>query len=283
MITIKNIKKTYDHFSLDASLHIQPGHITGLIGQNGAGKSTLFKAILQLFSIEEGTIEIFGKDIHSLTIEDKSNIGVVLSDAGFSPYLTIDQIQHILIHTYPNFDTSFFCQQIEHFHLPTKKPIKTFSTGMQAKLKILIALSNQAKLLILDEPTAGLDVIAREEILNLLRNYMMEDESRSIVISSHISSDLESLCDDLYMIDQGKIILHEDTDVLLDTYGILKITDDQFDIIDTSYILKAKKESYGYLCLTSQRQFYLENYPTYTIDKGSIDLIITIMIQGETL
>ena len=283
MITLKNIKKTYDHFSLEASLHIQPGHITGLIGQNGAGKSTLFKTILQLISIEEGSIEIFGKDIQSLSIEDKANIGIVLSDASFSPYLTIDQIQHILINTYPNFDTSFFYKQIEHFHLPTKKPIKTFSTGMKAKLKVLIALSHQAKLLILDEPTAGLDVIARDEVLNLLREYMMEDETRSIMISSHISSDLESLCDDIYMIDQGKIILHEDTDVLLDTYGILKITEDQLHNIDTSYILKAKKESYGYLCLTTQKQFYLENYPTYTIDKGSIDSIISIMIQGETL
>ena len=130
------------------------------------------------------------------------------------------------------------------------KKIKDFSTGMKAKLKVLAAISHKANVLILDEPTAGLDVVARDEVLDLLRNYMEMDETNCIFISSHISTDLEGLCDDLYMIHQGRIILHEDTDVLLDKYGILKVDEEQFKCLDSRYILKTMKESYGYRCLT---------------------------------
>ena len=152
---------------------------------------------------------------------------------------------------------------------------------MKAKLKVLVAISHGAKLLILDEPTAGLDVIARDELLDMLREFLEEDDERSILISSHISSDLESLCDDLYMIHDGKIILHEDTDILLSNYALLKVDDKQYEALDKSYILRAKKESYGYSCLTNERQYYLENYPNITIEAGSIDELITMMIRGK--
>ena len=152
---------------------------------------------------------------------------------------------------------------------------------MKAKLKVLIALSHQSKLLILDEPTAGLDVLARDEILDLLRDYMLENDERSILISSHISSDLENLCDDIYMIDQGQIILHEDIDTLFNCYALLKTDHDQFNTLDKTYILKYKKEPYGYICLTNQRQFYLENYPEIVIEKNRIDDLFTLMIRGE--
>lgn len=151
---------------------------------------------------------------------------------------------------------------------------------MKAKLKVLVAMSHDAKLLILDEPTAGLDVIARDELLDTMRVYM-EDGEKSILISSHISSDLEGLCDDLYMIDEGKIILHEETDVLLGSYGVLKLTDEQYEALDKQYILKSRKENYGYSCLTNEKQFYLENYPKATIEKGNVDEVITMMIRGE--
>ncbi|MEG0365792.1 MAG: ABC transporter ATP-binding protein, partial [Coprobacillus sp.] len=166
---------------------------------------------------------------------------------------------------------------------PTDKLIKDFSTGMKAKLKVLVAMSHQSKLLILDEPTAGLDVIARDELLDMLRNYLEENEDCSILISSHISSDLETLCDDVYMINQGQIVMHEDTDVLLSEYVVLKVEKDQFDTLDKQYILRFKKESYGYECLTNQKQFYAENYPNVVMEKGSIDNIIMLMIRGEKL
>ena len=145
----------------------------------------------------------------------------------------------------------------------------------------MIAISHGASFLILDEPTAGLDVIARDEILDLLREFMEQNENRSILISSHISSDLEGLCDDLYMIHDGKIILHEDTDVLLGDYALLKLDDTQYHTLDKQYLLRSKKESFGYSCLTDQKQYYIENYPNITIEKGTIDAVITMMIRGE--
>lgn len=133
----------------------------------------------------------------------------------------------------------------------------------------------------MDEPTAGLDVVARDEILELLRSFMERDAERSILISSHISSDLESLCDDIYMIDGGKIIMHEDADVLLDEYALLKLSERQYADMDKQYILKRKKENYGYCCLTNQKRYYMENYPGIAVEKGSIDNVITMMIRGE--
>ena len=135
----------------------------------------------------------------------------------------------------------------------------------------------------MDEPTAGLDVVARDELLDMLRTFMEQDEQRSILISSHISSDLETMCDDLYMIHEGRIILHEDTDVLLSDYALLKVNEEQYRRLDTQYLLCSRKESYGYSCLTNQKQFYLENYPEIAIEKGSIDNVVTMMIRGEKL
>lgn len=283
MLKIEHLRKNYGSFALDCSLEVQPGCITGLIGQNGAGKSTTFKAVLGLISPDGGQIRIFGKDLKDFTVHDKQRLGVVLSDSGFSGYLTIDDVIPVLESLYPRFDKAFFCKQMKRLQLPAKKLIKDFSTGMKAKLKILTAISHDAKLLILDEPTAGMDVIAREELLEMLRKFMEQDEERGILISSHISSDLETLCDDLYMIHQGKMILHEDTDVLLSDYALLKVDKEQYARLDKGYILRKKEESYGYSCLTNQKQFYMENYPGIAIEKGNVDEVITMMIRGERL
>lgn len=133
----------------------------------------------------------------------------------------------------------------------------------------------------IDEPTAGLDVIARDELLELLREFMEQDEERSVLISSHISGDLESLCDDLYMIQDGKIVLHEDTDVLLSEYALLKVDEEQYEKLDKQYILRVKKETYGYSCLTNQKQFYIENFPKIAIEKGTVDEVISLMVRGN--
>ena len=154
---------------------------------------------------------------------------------------------------------------------------------MKAKLKVIAAISHNAKLLILDEPTAGLDVIARDELLEMLRDFMEADSEHAILISSHISSDLEALCDDLYMIHDGKVILHEDTDVLLSEYAVIKADESAYSKLDKQYILHVKKESYGYSCLTNQKQYYMENYPKTVIENGNIDEVITMMIRGERL
>lgn len=283
MLKLQNVVKSYGSFELHCSMSLQPGCISGLIGQNGAGKSTTFKVILGLISIDEGTIELFGKTQANITPQEKEGLGVVLSDSGFSGYLAIRDLLPIMRNMYKRFDEAWFLAQCEHFALPTNKKIKEFSTGMKAKLKALLALSHHAKLLILDEPTTGLDVVARDELLDMLRNYMETHRDASILISSHISSDLEGLCDDLYMMHEGSILLHEDTDVLLSDYALLKMSDEQYAKLDHAHLLYRRKESFGWSALTNQRQYYMENYPQMVIEKGSIDDTITMMIRGERL
>ncbi len=283
MIKIRNLQKKYDRFALDCSLDVQPGRVTGLIGQNGAGKSTAFKAMLGLIRADGGEITLLGKPISDFTPADKEYLGVVLSDSGFSGYLRIRDVLPIMKAMYSRFDEAWFLSQAEKQRLPMDKQLKEFSTGMKVRLKLLAALSHGAKLLILDEPTAGLDVIARDELLDLLRDYMAADEERAILISSHISDDLETLCDDLYMIHDGRIVLHEDTDVLLSDYAVLKMDEAQYAALDKRYILRVKKEPYGCRCLTDQKQFYLDNHPEIAVERGSIDGAITLLIRGETL
>lgn len=280
---MNHVKKNYPNFTLNCTLEVKPGYITGLIGQNGSGKTTAFKSALNLISTDGGTIEIFGKNLADIKPEDKENLGIVLSDSGFSGYLSIKDLVPILKNFYKKFNKDYFLKQCQQFALPQQKKIKEFSTGMKAKLKLLIAISHGASFLILDEPTAGLDVIARDEILDLLREFMEQNENRSILISSHISSDLEGLCDDLYMIHDGKIIFREETDILLSDYAILKVSKEKLHKIDQQYILKVKKETFGYSCLTKEKQFYLDNYPDIIVENGNIDELITMMIRGEDL
>ena len=281
MLQIEHLKKQFGTFTLECSMQVKPGQVTGLIGKNGAGKSTTFKSVLGLITPDAGEIQLFGKARADLSTKDMQKIGVVLSDSGFSTYLNIRDISCILEGMYPGFDKNKFEQQCRQAELPLDRRIKEFSTGMKAKLKVLAAVSHGASLLILDEPTVGLDVMARDEILNMLRTYMEEDENRSILVSSHISSDLEQLCDDIYMIHDGKVILHEETDVLLDQYALLKLSLQQYESIDKRYLLKKRTEHYGVSCLTKERQYYAENYPDVVMEKGNIDEVIVMMAGGK--
>lgn len=283
MLKINHLQKHYGQFHLNCTLEVGPGSITGLVGPNGAGKSTLFKAALGLIRPEAGEVRLFDRDVRSFSVAEKRLCGAALSDSGFSGWLCIRDVIPMLDKLYPAFDGQGFTEKCRHFGLPLNKKIKEFSTGMKAKLKVITALSHGAKLLLLDEPTAGLDVVARDEILGLLREFMEEDEERSILISSHISSDLENLCDDIYMIDGGEIIFHEDTDVLLGEYALLKANEEQYRTLDKRYLLRVREEAYGYQCLTGKRQFYLENHPDTVVEKSSIDELIYMMIKGEKI
>ena len=278
-LEFNQVVKNYDGFQLDCTMAVEEGCVTGLIGRNGAGKSTAFKAALGLIRVDGGSVTLDGKDVAELPAREKEKIGVVLSDSGFSSYLAIMDIVCIMKGMYKSFRKDEFIERCKRFGLPLDKQLKEFSTGMKAKLKVLVAMSYGAKLLILDEPTAGLDVVARDEILDMLRDYMESGEN-SILISSHISSDLEGLCDDVYMIDNGKIVLHEETNVLLDEFGVLKVTSEQYKALDKAYIMSKKKEAFGYALLTGEKKFYQENYPEITIERAGIDQIITLLISG---
>ena len=281
MLCFENVRKVYKDFELNCSMRVEPGCITGLIGPNGAGKSTAFKAALGLIRTDGGRMEILGKPADQLLPSDREQIGVVLADSGFSRYLRIKDLLPVLDHLYHGFSREEFKQNCRKLSLPMDKKIGEFSTGMKRKLQLLAAVSHDADLLILDEHMSGLDVIARDQLLGLLREYM-EKDGRSILISSHISADLEGFCDDVYLIDQGRIILHEETDNLLNRYGLLKVTPEQYAGLDQAYILKSRREDFGYSCLTDQKQFYVENYPNIVIERGSIDELIMMMNGRES-
>ncbi len=282
LLQLENVQKQYHDFHLNCSLQVEEGCITGIIGANGAGKSTTFKAVLGLIKTEGGTIRILGKDSREITIADKQQIGVVLAENTFNDTLTIEDIIPVMAAMYPAFRKDKFIDKCKQYDLPFKKQFKDFSTGMKAKFKLLLAMSYGARLLILDEPTAGLDAVVRNDLLDEMRKYMQQD-GRAILISSHISSDLEGLCDDLYFIQNGKVLFHEDTDVILSDYAVLKVNEEQRRLIDKNYIIYEMKESFGYKLLTKEKQFYLDNYPGIVAEKGNIDEIMLIITKGEKL
>ena len=283
MLELTELRKNYPDFHLNCSLKVDPGRITALIGPNGAGKSTAFKAILGLIRPDGGAIRLFGREITAPSAKDRARMGVVMAESGPSGELSVADFGRVLAAFYPGFRADWYRSKAAALELPWDKPMKTFSTGMKAKAKVLGAVSHGAELLILDEPMAGLDVLARDQILELLREYVETREGASILISSHISSDLEQLCDDFYMIAGGTVLCHEDTDRLLSDYAILKVDPTQYAAIDTQYILRRRDETFGYSLLTDQRRYYAENAPGVVIEKITMDEFILMMLKGETL
>lgn len=266
------------------SITLQSG-VHGLLGANGAGKTTLMRMICGILKPTKGTITFDGMDVSEESY--RAVLGYLPQDFGYYPEFTAEDFLLYLsaLKGIPKIQAKKRAEKLlELVSLQEEghRKIRTFSGGMKQRLGIAQALLNDPKILILDEPTAGLDVLAREEILDFLREYMIPG-NRSILISSHISSDLEGLCDDFYLIDQGKIQMHEETDVLLGNYGLLKVTEEQYKKLDRSYLLRKKRESFGYSLLTDQKQFYQENAPEITMEKGSIDNVITMMIKGEEI
>lgn len=282
LLRAENVQKQYKDFKLNCSLQVEEGCVTGLIGANGAGKSTLFKSILGLIQTDGGSIEILGKNQKVQTISDKEEIGVVLAENTFSCVLTIKDIVAMMQAMYHRFNKEQFLKKCEKYQLPLDKQLKEFSTGMKAKLKLLVAMSYDAKLLLLDEPTVGLDSVIRSELLDEMREFMNQ-EGKAILISSHISSDLESLCDDFYFIQNGSIVLHEDTDVLLSDYATLKVSKEQYDKMDKEYILYRKEEAFGYQLLTKEKQYYMDNYRDLVAERGSIDDLMLLVTKGEAV
>ena len=212
MLKIDKLKKQYKNFTLNCSMEVKEGMITGFVGPNGSGKSTTLKAVLGLIYIDGGDIQIFGKNVKDIKPEDKEQIGVVLSDSGFSRYLTVKDIKDILKNTYEAFDEQLFTNYIEKYQLPTDKKLEQFSVGMKAKLKLITAICHKAKLLILDEPTAGLDPEERIRFRNLLSEFA---EDRIVILSTHISSDVESSCENIGVLDNGRMIWSGGTEGLV--------------------------------------------------------------------
>ena len=241
-IEIKGLTKHYKDFSLDKlTLTLPTGCIMGLVGENGAGKSTTIKLILGMIKKNEGTITVLGKD-H--TIMDKEDVGIVLDEVGIPDCLNVVQVERIMKNIYKKWDSEVYNSYIKRFDLPPKKKFKEFSKGMKMKLGMAIALSHDPKLLILDEATAGLDSVVRDDLLDIFTEFT-RDETHSILISSHIVSDLEKICDYIAFINKGKLMLCEDKDALYEQYGVVHMSCADFEAISPDAVKGKKITPYG--------------------------------------
>lgn len=281
VIEIKDLSKTYDKFKLDdINLNIPKGIIVGLIGENGAGKTTLIKSILNLINIDNGNIKIFGKSSKESGAIIKEDIGIVLDNMFFPEILNAKDINLIMKDIYKNWDSDLYFNYLEKFDIPLSKKIKDLSKGMRKKLEIITALVHKPKILILDEPTSGLDPVVRDEILDMFLEFI-QDENNTILLSSHITSDLEHIADRIVFIDHGKLIMNEDKDEILDNYGILKCKKDDFKNINKGDIISYKKGKYEYQVLVSNKNKIKRKYKDYVIDKITLDELMVLIVKGE--
>ena len=280
ILEIKDLCKKYDKFELkNININLPKGMIMGLIGENGAGKTTTIRAILNTLSSYTGEIKIFGLDNRNEEKKVKEDIGVVLDDDFLSEYLSPKDINKIMKNFYKNWDEKLFLKYMDDFKLPKEKISKEYSSGMKMKLKIATALAHHPKLLILDEPTSGLDPIARNDILDIFQEFI-QDEEHGILVSSHITSDLEHIADYITFISEGNIIFTKTRDELLENYGIAKCTKEEFEKIDKKDYIKYKQNRYEYDVLVENKVEFNKKYNISVIDKPTIEEIMVIYIKG---
>ncbi len=279
ILQIENLTRQYPGFLLDhISFSIPKGSIMGLIGENGAGKSTTIKAALNLIKRDEGKVTFWGQDL-SLSEGLKEDIGVVFDGINFYETLTPAKVGNISGAAYKKWDSSLYHNYLQRFQLPADKEIKNFSKGMKTKLCIAAALSHDPKLLILDEATSGLDPVIRDDILDVFLEFV-QDENHSILMSSHISSDLEKIADYITFIHQGKVLFCKSKDELRYRYGIIHCKTEVFHTIDPSEILAFRKDDYQWNVLTSDKERARRKYKNAVIDDASIDDILLLYVKG---
>lgn len=280
-IEIRGLCKSFGDFALrDIDLTLPGGAIMGLIGENGAGKTTTIKCILNLIHRDSGTITLMGWD--NLEEEElaKQDIGVVLDECFFHDTLYPRDLGKILAPAYQNWDSQLFHEYLEKFKLPEKKSIKEFSRGMKMKLSLAAALAHHPKLLILDEATAGLDPVVRDEILDEFLGFI-RDEEHSILISSHITSDLEKVADYITYLHQGRVVLSDAKDVILDSYGRLGCTAAELKRVDPADLLRVRKGTFGCEALLTDRNAFTRKYPRLMVDKVTLEDIMLFIGKGE--
>ncbi len=277
-LEVEHLYKSFPLFSLeDVNFVLPEGAIMGFVGENGAGKTTTIKLILDLLKKDSGAIRIFGNE--SVDISTKSEIGAVLSDGFFPDNMNPAQIAKVMHCIYHNFDQHRFERYCSDFQLPMKKNVKDFSTGMKMKCKLATALAHNPKLLILDEPTSGLDPIVRNEILDIFLDYI-QDESKSILFSSHITDDLEKIADYITFIHSGRIVFSDSKDEIMDHYKILKCGRGNLPDAYRSQVLFKKENQFGceYLIKNRQQVSTMENIPV--VDPASLDDIMLFYAKG---
>lgn len=292
LLNIRNLSKHYDGFDLqDVALRVPSGSVVGFVGSNGAGKTTTIKSILGLNRPDSGQIALFGEEIigapSKRLAELKQRIGVVFDTCSFPEELTVEAVGKLMSVSYRAWDAAGFRERIEQFALPSNKTVKDLSRGMSMKLSLACALSHDADLLILDEATAGLDPMARDEALDTLRAFMT-DERHGILMSSHITSDLEKIADYIVCIDEGRIVFSIEKDAIVHQAGIAQCRASEFAAIADSGLyapgcLRYIRNAYGTSVLVPDRFVFAENFRGIAVERADIDAYMSLMLKGEAL
>ena len=278
-LTVSGLTKTYQDFVLDrVSFSVPSGSIVGLIGENGAGKSTTINAALGLIQKEAGHVSILGRE--GLDSGTKEEIGVVFDGSNYPEILSPRRLNAVMKNIYRSWDETAYFRLLKRFSLPPEKRIKQFSKGMKMKLAISVALSHHSKLLILDEATSGLDPVIRDDILDMLLDFVQE-EDHSILVSSHITSDLEKIADYIVFIHEGRVVFSKPKDELTEQYGIIKCGAAQFDALEKTDVIAYRKMDYEWQVLVAGREKIQKKYPRAMVVPAAIDEIMLLYVKGE--
>ncbi len=280
-IEIEGLTKKFDGFTLsDISFNVPRGSIMGFIGQNGAGKTTTIKAILNIIKADKGSIKVLGEDHIKDEIDIKERISAVFDELPFHDDFTAKNLDVILGHIYENWDKTEFAALLDRFALPRNKKIGKFSKGMKMKLQIACALSHKAELLIMDEPTTGLDPVVRNEILDIFREYI-QDENHSILMSSHITGDLEKISDSVTFIDKGRLLISGYKDDILESHGIIKCGKEDYKKISSEDIISARLSDFGAEVMVSDKAECKDKYPKLVMDNATLEEIMLFYVNEE--
>ncbi len=280
-IEVKNLTKNYKNFSVNKiSFNVPMGSIMGFVGENGAGKTTTIKAILDLIHTDGGEITVLGEDSGKLSRELKARIGVVFDGSSLHDNLKAADIDTVMKNIYTNWDSQCYFDYMKRFELPLDKHLKEFSRGMKMKLSIAIALSHHSKLLILDEATSGLDPMVRDEILDIFLEFI-QDEEHTILLSSHIISDIEKIADYVTFIHKGKIVFSESKDDLIYQYGIIHCRREDVAQVDSSYIVGIRENSFGADVMIRNKDEFQRHNHRFAVEKTSIEEIMLFVSRGK--
>ena len=280
-IEIKNLTKRYDGFTLDnISFSVPKGSIMGFIGQNGAGKSTTINTILNIIKADSGEIRVFGKDTRSADVQIKQDIAAVFDELPFHEQLNAKALDKILRRVFKRWNSEVFFGYLERFQLPVKKKFGQFSKGMKMKLQIAAALSHDAKLLIMDEATTGLDPVVRNEILDIFLEFL-QNEEHSILMSSHITSDLEKIADSVTFIDKGRLLLTGYKDDILENHGVIKCSKEDYENIGEGDIISARISDFGVEAMVSDKKAVSRKYSGLVIDPTTLEEIMLFYVNRD--
>ncbi len=279
-IKVRGLTKKYKSFTLDGvSFTIPSGTIVGFIGENGAGKTTTIKAMLGLIQKDEGSVELLGHCPEEADGAWKEGIGVVFDESYFPENVTPRDVEKILRRIYRSWDKEAYQKYLKRFAVPEGTRYKELSRGMKMKLSLAVALSHQAKLLILDEATSGLDPVVRSELLDLFLEFI-QDEEHTIFLSSHITSDIEKVSDYILLIHQGRVLLFENKDVLIYQYGLVRCSKEQYEKLPPQHCRGHRESVFGYEVLVDNREA-LERDGGYVIDRISLEELLVFLVREE--